>query len=196
MRPDLSRPSPRSAFALSAGLAILLTVAVAMVAWAAPPPLSPAQRQALRARLAAWQALTPAARNEAREQMQSWLRLPPLQQATLRASAASFAALSPEQQAAMRVKFAALSGEQRHGWRLGADLGPYYTRLHPLIAYVPPAQRDPLLRTLHAMSPQELELLGRLAFSTPPAERDALRQALIRQPATDRLRWLMTQLDR
>ena len=69
---------------------MLLAVAVAMVAWAAPPPLSPAQRQALRARLAAWQALTPAARNEAREQMQSWLRLPPLQQATLRASAASF----------------------------------------------------------------------------------------------------------
>ena len=70
---------------------------------------------------------------------------------------------------------------------MGPDLGPYYPRLHPLIAYVPPAERAPLLQTLHAMAPQELELLGRLVFSTPPSGRDALRQALIRQPGAGRL---------
>ncbi len=162
----------------------------------AAPPLTPVQREALRTRIAAWESLPPPSRREAREQMQAWLHLPPMQQAGLRASSAAFAQLPAEQQAAMRVKFAALSGVEQHGWRLGADLGPYYPRLHPLIAYVPEAERLPLLRTLHAMSPQELELLGRIAFSTPPTERDALRQALIRQSPADRLGWLMVQMER
>lgn len=168
---------------------------IAMIAVAASS-LSPAYSEMLRSRISAWEALTPQSQHDAREQMHAWLNLPPLEQASLRASAAAFAQLPQEQQAAMRVKFAALSGEQQHGWRLGPALGPYYARLHPLIAYVPQAQREPLLQTLHAMSPQELELLGRLAFSTPPSERDALRQALIRQPAAERVRWLMTELDR
>lgn len=174
---------------------VAMTAMWAMLALAAPP-LTSMQREALRARIAAWEALPPASRLAAREQMQAWLHLPPLQQAGLRASASAFAQLPAEQQAALRVKFAALSAEEQHGWRLGADLGPYYTRLYPLIAYVPPAQRLPLLRTLHAMSPQELELLGRIAFSTPPSERDALRQELMRQPSADRLRWLMVQMER
>lgn len=151
---------------------------------------------ALRARLAWWENLTPASRTESRMQMQAWLRLPPRQQAALRESAAAFALLPPEEQAALRAKFDALPGEQQRGWRLGAALGPYYPRLHPLLAYVPVDQREDLLRVLHAMPPQELELLGRLAFSTPPAKRDTLRLALIRHPAGDRLRWLMTELDR
>lgn len=162
----------------------------------AAPPLSTDARDRLQARIAAWDALTPQSRRDARVEMKAWLRLPPLQQAGLRASAAAFAQLPVEQQAALRVKFNALSGEQQQGWRLGPALGPFYPRLHPLVAYVTPAEREPLLRTLHAMSPQELELLGRLAFSTPPSERASLRQALIRQPAHDRLRWLMTELDR
>ena len=158
--------------------------------------LDPATRDALRARIERWEALTPASRDEARQQMQAWLRLPQAQQSALRDSAAAFVALPAQEQATLRARFEALSGEERRGWRLGPALGPYYPRLHPLIAYVPEAQREPLLQTLQAMPPQELELLGRLAFSTPPARRDALRQALIRQPVPDRLRWLMTELDR
>ena len=176
-------------------LLVAMMAASAMLALAAPP-LAPVQREALRSRIAAWESLPPASRQQAREQMQAWLHLPPLQQAGLRASAAAFAQLPAEQQAALRVKFAALPGVEAHGWRLGADIGPYYPRLHPLIAYVPEAERLPLLRTLHAMPPQELELLGRIAFSTPPSERDALRRALIHQPAADRLRWLMMQMER
>lgn len=168
---------------------------LAVAAGAAPSPL-PAQQAAMSAKVRAWEALTPASRHEARGQMQAWLRLPPLQQAGLRASAAAFAQLPADQQAALRVKFAALPLQQQQGWRLGPALGPYYPRLYPLIAYVPEAERAPLLRTLHAMAPQELELLGRLAFSTPPSGRAGLRQALVRQPAPDRLRWLMTELDR
>ena len=192
MRPDFAKTC-------LLGLACVLSCAMwllAMPVRAGPAPLTPAQREVLRGRIAAWEALPPASRNEMRRQMQSWLLLPPLQQAALRASAADFARLPPEQQAAMRVKFAALTAEQQHGWRLGPDLGPYYPRLHPLIAYVPPAERAPLLQTLHAMAPQELELLGRLVFSTPPSGRDALRQALIRQHGAGRLHWLMVQMER
>ena len=190
MRPD--------ALVLKVGwraLACVLLV-VAPLAMTTPPVGAPVPREGLAARIQAWEALTPLARRQAREQMQSWMRLPPLEQAALRASAAHFAQLPPEQQAALRVKFAGLSSQQQQGWRLGPSLGAYYPRLHPLIAYVPPAEREPLLQTLHAMSPQELELLGRLAFSTPPAERDALRRALMRQPGGERLQWLMTQLER
>lgn len=198
MRPDrMGQMRPHRARLNRAGCRLLLiTAAMAALAAFAAPPLTPQASAALKEKIAAWQALTPSSRREARAEMQAWLQLPALQQASLRASAAAFAQLPAEQQAAMRVKFAALSGEEQHGWRLGPDLGPYYPRLHPLLAYVPEAQRLPLLRTLHAMSPQELELLGRLAFSTPPAERDALRQALILQPPADRLRWLMTEMDR
>ena len=169
---------------------------VAVVVRAAPPPMDATTRAALKARIDAWEALTPQSRRDARAQMQSWLLLPPTQQAALRESAAAFAALGGEEQAALREKFDALPGEQQRGWRLGAALGPYYLRLHPLIAYVPEDERLPLLRVLQSMPPQELEVLGRVAFSTPPGQRDALRQALIRQPAPDRLRWLLTELDR
>lgn len=168
----------------------------AAVAAASPPTMDAATRAALKARIDAWEALTPQSRRDARAQMQSWLLLPPAQQAALRESAAAFAALPAQEQAALRARFEALPGEQQRGWRLGAALGPYYLRLHPLIAYVPEDERLPLLRVLQSMPPQELEVLGRVAFSTPPGERDALRQALIRQPAPDRLRWLLTELDR
>ena len=188
MRPDAFRTGWRA-------LACVL-LAAGPLAVAAPPAVAPVPREGLAARIQAWEALTPHARRQVREQMQSWMRLPPLEQAALRASAAHFAQLPPEQQAALRVKFAGLSSLQQQGWRLGPSLGAYYPRLHPLIAYVPPAEREPLLRTLHAMSPQELALLGRLAFSTPPAERDALRKALLHQPGDERLQWLMTQLER
>lgn len=182
-----------NAWLLAAG--VLMSTSLTTQAFAAPP-LSPAERDALHARIQSWESLTPQARQAAREQLQAWRQLPPLRQAELRAAAAAFAQLPPQQQAALRVKFAALPGVEQHGWLLGPALGPYYPRLHPLIAYVPSAQRAPLLRTLHAMSPQELELLGRIAFSTPPAERDALRQALIRQLPADRLGWLMMQMER
>ncbi|MGY0505691.1 DUF3106 domain-containing protein [Luteimonas sp. e5] len=155
-----------------------------------------AQSPDLAARVRWWESLSPDSRRDAREQMQSWLRLPPRQQAALRESAAAFAALPASEQDALRRRFEALPGEQRHGWRLGPALGAYYPRLHPLLAYVPEAQREPLLQVLHSMPPQELEQLGRLAFSTPPSRRDALRQALIRQPASGRMRWLLTELER
>lgn len=181
----------RHSLGLRALPALLLGVALAVPA-APPVPAS----AALQARIRAWEALTPQSRREAREQMQAWRLLPPVRQQALRESAAAFAALPMAEQAALRARFEALPGEQQRGWRLGAALGPYYLRLHPLIAYLPEKQRMPLLGVLHAMPPQELEVLGRLAFSTPPDRRDALRQALIRQPAPDRLRWLLTELER
>ena len=79
MRPDFAKTC-------LLGLACVLSCAMwllAMPVRAGPAPLTPAQREVLRGRIAAWEALPPASRNEMRRQMQSWLLLPPLQQACL-----------------------------------------------------------------------------------------------------------------
>lgn len=131
----------------------------------------------------------------AREEKHAWLRLPATQQSALRQSAAAFSALPASEQAALRAKFAQLSADEQRGWRLGPVLGRWYPALQPLLAYVPEHERDALLRVLHAMSPAELEILARLAFSTPPQGRAALRAALLRQPPAQRLEWMMAQLD-
>ncbi|MDO5610382.1 MAG: DUF3106 domain-containing protein [Pseudomonadota bacterium] len=145
-------------------------------------------------RTAAWEALTDASRRSAREEMHAWLRLPVPRQAELRAAAAAFAALPGEQQAALRARFDALPLDEQIGWRLGPTLGPWYPRLYPLLGYVPEAEREPLLAVLHSMPPQELDVLARLAFTTPPEKRAELRAALIRQPASGRSQWLMAQM--
>lgn len=131
----------------------------------------------------------------AREEKHAWLRLPAAQQSALRQSAAAFSALPASEQAALRAKFARLDGDEQRGWRLGPVLGRWYPALQPLLAYVPERERDALLRVLHTMNPAELEILARLAFSTPPQGRAALRTALLRQPPAERLTWMMAQLD-
>ncbi|RMH93751.1 DUF3106 domain-containing protein [Lysobacter pythonis] len=156
---------------------------------------APQGQKDLAARIAAWQALTPQARREARMEIQAWRRLPAQRQAQLRDAAAAFAALPAEEQTALRARFAALPADERHGWRLGPALGPWYPRLQPLLGWVPEAERTALLKVLHDMPPQELEVLSRLAFSTPPAKRDALRIHLLRQPAGERLHWLRARLE-
>lgn len=130
-----------------------------------------------------------------REEKQAWLRLPATQQAALRQSAAAFRTLPGSEQAALRAKFARLSVDEQHGWRLGPVLGRWYPALQPLLGYLPEHEREVLLPVLHSMSNAELEVLARLAFSTPPEGRAALRAALLRQPAQRRLSWLMAQLD-
>lgn len=147
----------------------------------------------------AWLAMLLAAQSaqaqSEREEKYAWLRLPAAQQSALRQSAAAFAALPASEQAALRARFAQLSGDEQRGWRLGPVLGRWYPALQPLLAYVPEQERDELLRLLHSMSHAELEVLARLAFSTPPQARAALRAALLRQPPNQRLIWMMAQLE-
>ena len=69
-------------------------------------------------------------------------------------------------------------------------------RLQPLLGYVTEAERLPLLRCLQSMPPQELDVLVRLAFSTPPSRRAALRAELVRQAPVRRMAWLLAQVER
>ena len=172
-------------------LAVLL-----LPARAAAPALAPAEAAQLRQQIAEWERLTPASRTDAREQLNAWLRLPAARQSELRQAAAAFDALPADEQAALRARFAALPADEQKGWRLGPALGPWWPRLQPLLAYVPETERAPLLATLHTMPPQELEVLSRLAFSTPPSGRDALRAGLLQQNAAARMNWLMAQMER
>ena len=69
---------------------------------------------------------------------------------------------------------------------LGAD----YARLQPLVGFIEPEQRAPLLDALRALEPEQRARLGELAQRTPPAERAALRRELLLQPPAQRGAWL------
>ncbi len=176
-----------------AGMLLLMGMLLPLVAMSA---LAPEQLGRLQARLASWQALPAATRQQQREQMRAWLALPAERQQALREAAAAYARLTPTEQMALRQRFADLAPDQQYGWRLGASLGPWYPRLQPLLGWVPEAERAPLLQMLHQMSPQELEVLGRLAFSTPAQKRAQLRAELLQQPAAGRLEWMLAELER
>ncbi len=175
---------------------LMAAAALACLLPALANPTATRGEQALRERLQAWESLTPGARQEAREEMRAWLRLPAARQDELRAAAAAFARLPPATRDELRRRHAELPLDEQRGWRLGPALGPWYPRLQPLLGFVAEEEREPLLAVLHQMPPQELEVLSRLAFSTPPERRAELRAMLVRQPASDRLRWLLTELDR
>lgn len=157
--------------------------------------MTPAQREALRQRLAAWRTLPEAERRARRERWQAWQALPAAERAQVRAAALAFAALPVERQLGMRTTFAARDESERRGWLLGPALGGAYPRLHPLLAQAPPAQREPLLAVLRAMTPQQLLDLGVLAQRTPPQQRDELRRALISTSEANRAAWLQLRLD-
>ena len=146
--------------------------------------------------VARWEALPIRERQRQRASVQAWWRMADADRARLREAAVAFAALDPASQSALRNRFAALDPGARHGWLLGPTLGYYYPRLQPLLGYVTEAERLPLLRCLQSMPPQELEVLVRLAFSTPPSRRAALRAELVRQAPARRMVWLLAQVER
>ena len=96
----------------------------------------------------------------------------------------------------MRAQFDALDASQRRGWRLGPTLGADYEKLQPLLAYVPPAQRLPLLASLRAMTAEQRAELAVLAQRTPPQDRQALRAELLAQPGAQLESWLQRKLAR
>lgn len=134
--------------------------------------LSPLQRQALRARYAAWQAL------------------PAEEKQRLQAAAAEFAALPAERQQALRAQFDGLDRIYRDGWRLGPAIGQDYVALHPLIGFVPEAQRDALLALLRSLDAEQRGQLARIAQRTPPQDRQTLRNTLLALPPEQRATWL------
>lgn len=157
---------------------------------------SPAQRQAFAARAAAWDALPRAQRIARRERYAAWQALDAEQHRRLRAAAARFADLPAERQQALREEFAGLDRSLRRGWLLGPELGADYAGLQPLLAQVPPAEHEALLRVLRAMTQGQRDDLIVLVRRTPPQERAGLRRELVSTAAANRDEWLWSRLQR
>ncbi|MEO6519700.1 MAG: DUF3106 domain-containing protein [Pseudoxanthomonas sp.] len=156
--------------------------------------MTPEQRVRLSQALAAWDALPRDQREERRARYQAWLQLDQAERVRLRVMAAQVGAYPADRRHALRLQFDALDDVQRHGWRLGPVLGQEYAQLHPLLAYVPQAQRLPLLARLRAMSAQQRTDLALLAQRTPPQDRQALRSELLATPAGAVSGWLAQKL--
>lgn len=158
------------------------------------PAEAPTRPGTLQQRVAEWDALPSAERGARRERWQAWQHLPEAQRAAVLDAAARFSALPPEEQQALRMRFAQLPAGDRRGWLLGPRLGLAWPRLQPLLMQVPADEREPLLATLHELSPLQLDDLATLAQRTPPQERDALRRGLLAAAHADRTAWLQERL--
>lgn len=131
-----------------------------------------------------------------RERQSAWLQLDEAQRQRIRDAATSFAALPADEQSRFRAEFAQFDRAEQRGWLLGPQIGTSWPQLSPLLSYVPEDERASLLRILHEMHPDELAMLGRIAWRTPPEQRDALRKQLIDVPAANRAAWLAQASER
>ena len=156
--------------------------------------LDAAARQSLEQAVAHFDALPPVARRAPRERWQAWWALSAGERVQLLQAAGAFAALPAEERAKALEEFRALPPEQQYGWRLGPMLGASYPGLHDLVAQLPAHQREPLLAVLRGLSAGDRDTLARLAASTPPEQRQALREDLLALPAHQRVGWLRRRL--
>ncbi len=131
-----------------------------------------------------------------RERRSAWLQLDEAQRQRIRDAATAFAALPVDEQSRFRAEFAQLDRAEQRGWLLGPQVGAAWPQLSPLFSYVPEDERAPLLRILHDMDPDELAMLARIAWRTPPEQRDALRKEFIEVPAANRAAWLSQASER
>lgn len=157
---------------------------------------SAAQRGAQQARLADWDALPAAERGERRERYLAWQALPADERARVETARELFAGFPPERQRELRAQFDALDASQARGWRLGPALGADYPMLQPLLAQVPAAEHEALLRVLRSMTPSHRLDLAALVQRTPPQDRAALRRELVSTAASSRDAWLYERLQR
>lgn len=153
-------------------------------------------RAAFAQRMVAWDRLPPLQRAQQRGQYADWRALDQATRARLQAAAATLATLPPSQQQAMLARFNQLDTAQQAGWRMGPDVGADYARLHPLLAFMPEAEREPMRKVLQQMTAPQRADLAVLTQRTPPQQRDALRQALIATTAQSRGQWLQEHLRR
>ncbi|MGG6463245.1 hypothetical protein [Solilutibacter silvestris] len=136
------------------------------------------------------QAINRVHERDQRERQSAWLQLDEAQRQRIRDAATAFAALPADEQSRFRAEFAQLDRAEQRGWLLGPQVGALWPQLSPLLSYVPEDERAPLLRILHDMNADELAELGRIAWRTPPEQRDALRKELMNVPAANRAAWL------
>jgi len=156
--------------------------------------MTPADRDALTARVAAWQLLPAGERARRRIAYEAAEALPHAERMRLQQAAAHFEGLPEPEQRALRQAFEQLDLGIRRGWLLGPVLGTDWPRLHPLFSAMPEAQRGPVLLALRATSEQARDDLAALAQRTPPHERDALRAQWLAVPAGTRDAWLRARV--
>lgn len=142
------------------------------------------------------QAINRVHERDQRERQSAWLQLDEAQRQRIRDAATAFAALPADEQSRFRAEFAQLDRAEQRGWLLGPQVGALWPQLSPLLSYVPEDERAPLLRILHDMNADELTMLGRIAWRTPPEQRDALRKELMNVPAANRAAWLAQASER
>ena len=163
---------------------------LALLSWyAAGAPASAIEREA--AATGGVEATVPATSDaDPAADADDWARLDPAEQERVAAAAVALAAEEPQARAALRARFAALDAMERRGWRLGPVLGADYPALQPLLGFVSPGERDPLLDALRGLTPGQRARLAALAQRTPPADRTRLRDGLLAQAPERRGAWL------
>lgn len=157
--------------------------------------MSPAERDALAARVAAWRALPAEARTRQRAAFEAVDAMPHAERVRLQQAAAHFATLPDDARQALRLQFDQLDLGLQRGWLLGPTLGAEWPGLHALFAAMPAEQHAPAMLALRAASAQARTDLAVLAQRTPPHERDALRAEWLAVPADARDAWLRTRVD-
>lgn len=160
--------------------------------WASWPPT---QRADFAARSAEWDATPHAGRSLRREHYAAWRRLDAVAADAVESAVQTFARLAPEEQARLRAEFAALDPLAQRGWLLGPAIGVDYPKLQPLLAQLPEAQHDAMLRTLRGMTAGERADLAVLAQRVPPQGRADLVRALLSTSEANRAAWLRARLD-
>lgn len=147
-------------------------------------------------RLQQWDALPPRMRGLHRGHWQAWRALESAERVQLRAIGQRLRQLSDEERRALRERFASQPSDARAGWWLGPRLGRDWPRVAALFGFVEEAERERLLRFLREASAEDIDACARLAQSTPPEERAALRTELLAQPTAQRGAWLQARLQR
>lgn len=162
------------------------------------PPLMDAGTEAmsLPRRMQRWDALPARLRGLQRGHWQAWRALEPAERVQLRAIGLRVRPLAAQEWQALHERFAAQSSDARAGWWLGPRLGQDWPRVAALFGYVEEAERERLLRFLRDATEEDIDACARLAQSTPPEQRAALRADLLAQPGAQRGAWLQARLQR
>lgn len=148
--------------------------------------LDAAAQAALRERLVAWDALPPAERARRRGALAAWDALSDDERQRVASAHAAWLALPEADRTAWHARFDELPADQREPWWLGPALGQWFSPVQPLFAYVPGAEREPLLAMLRALPPSARDDLATLARRLPAAERELLRRELLDAPPAER----------
>lgn len=138
-----------------------------------------ARRAELASALATWDQLPPTERARRRAPLLAWTELAPADRARATAAARRFAQRPLAEQTDLRLQFAALPDDTQQLWRLGPSLGPELTAIAPLFAFLPEAERPPLLAALRTLDLQSRRDLALLAPRLSEAGRDRLRRELV-----------------